>query len=468
MTALLHVVFEGQTCGAIDIDEESTLSTVRQQIEQDGLPVPKQFVFEFAGAPVTLKQEGRRPAVECMPAVTIIVPPFLPETSAAPQIDLEVDDENQLQSTGVPSSVMSCSPTNTAFPSIPMSLSRDVSWGVVEDFSPNSSPESGQQLLFPLKLDSVKQNATSCTVMGRRSVRDVYQNDASSQPTTPRVYTYDAHPNFNKANPPTKGVGSANSTIQQMDEPVIEVPHHTWQLMNRVQVQLTVVDGPSMGSSVILPSCDPTRKEFGIGRHAGNALVITEPSVSRFHSVVAHQGVWPCVKDLQSTTGTFIFLVPFSSTQLFTGMFLRLGECLVEVVNVHYTPNPPTPFEDENTPYVTLRFFQGQLENQLVKIGPLGAHIGRRKQKHDVETLVIAEDPTISSKHCRIELHPSNKLFYITDLGSCNGTAVRLCGAGGKASGWHPLLPKDMLAIGSTKIRCTIISDALPPETIQM
>eukprot|EP00913_Durusdinium_trenchii_P017495 g16440.t1 len=45
--------------------------------------------------------------------------------------------------------------------------------------------------------------------------------------------------------------------------------------------------------------------------------------------------------------------------------------------------------------------------------------------------------------------------FYITDLGSCNGTCLRLSGERQESS-WHPIMDGDVVGAGCTKIRCKL------------
>lgn len=202
------------------------------------------------------------------------------------------------------------------------------------------------------------------------------------------------------------------------------------------RLELQITDGPLEGTTV-------TVGEEGarIGRHASNTLVIPEAGISRYHCEICWSDDEFCVRDLGSTTGTFFYLKPHGHFHMFVGLMVKLGETEFQVLSQALS-------EDEHYEQVVL-FYEGPLAGHKVHVPEAGITIGRR---HD-NNVVLVQDGTVSAHHAVIFCE--DRAFFITDLGSCNGTCVRLS-AERSDSDWHPIMEGDVLGAGCTKIRCRL------------
>mmetsp|Transcript_43624 Transcript_43624/g.79524 ORF Transcript_43624/g.79524 Transcript_43624/m.79524 type:complete len:355 (-) Transcript_43624:32-1096(-) len=205
---------------------------------------------------------------------------------------------------------------------------------------------------------------------------------------------------------------------------------------NETVLELQITDGPLEGTTVTIGA-----EGARVGRHTSNTLVVPEERISRYHFEICKPGSEFCVRDLGSTTGTFFYLKPHSPFQMFVGLMIKLGETEFQVVD-------QTGRRDAEAEQVVL-FFAGPLAGHKVHIPGTGISIGRRHNN----SLVLVQDGTVSAHHATI--HCENGEFYLTDLGSCNGTCVRLS-VEREESDWHPILDSDFIGAGCTKIRCSL------------
>lgn len=201
-------------------------------------------------------------------------------------------------------------------------------------------------------------------------------------------------------------------------------------------LELHITDGPLEGTMATVGE-DGAR----VGRHTSNALVIPEAGISRYHCEVCMVGSEFCVRDLGSTTGTFFYLRPHGRFPMFVGLMVKLGETEFQVLS--QTAPGELPAEQ-----VAL-FYEGPFAGHKVRIPETGISIGRRHDNH----LVLVQDGTVSAHHAVIFCEDGE--FFITDLGSCNGTCVRLSPER-TDSDWHPVMDGDVLGAGCTKIRCRL------------
>jgi len=200
-------------------------------------------------------------------------------------------------------------------------------------------------------------------------------------------------------------------------------------------LELQITDGPLEGLTV-------TVGEEGarLGRHTSNTLVIPEAGISRFHCEVQFLDGEFCIKDLGSTTGTFFYLRPQCQFQIFPGLMIKLGETEMQVLSQN-----PSPRGME----LSVMFYEGPFAGHKVTVPAAGITIGRVSDN----TLVLLQDGTVSAHHAM--LFHENGSFFIQDLGSCNGTCVRLSPERA-SSDWHPIIDGDVLGAGCTKIRCRV------------
>ncbi|CAJ1456307.1 unnamed protein product [Effrenium voratum] len=203
-------------------------------------------------------------------------------------------------------------------------------------------------------------------------------------------------------------------------------------------LELQITDGPLEGTTLVLGE-----EVCRIGRHTSNTLVIPEAGISRFHCEIRFLEGEFCVKDLGSTTGSFFYLRPHGHFQMFPGLMVKLGETEMQVLSV----TPPSEHADHAE--LVVLFLEGPLAGHKVSVPAGGVTIGRVSDN----SLVLVQDGTVSAHHAMIFYEQGD--FYITDLGSCNGTCLRLSPERAE-SGWHPILDGEVLGAGCSKIRCKV------------
>ncbi|OWY99176.1 hypothetical protein PHMEG_00029872, partial [Phytophthora megakarya] len=175
------------------------------------------------------------------------------------------------------------------------------------------------------------------------------------------------------------------------------------------------------------------------GRHQSNQIISDDPYVSRFHFHIRYDPMEKeyYLQDLGSTTGTFVFLKPDAPKRLHVDDRVKLGDTEFDVSTI-----------DENIttgmPFLRIRFTDGPLTGICQTIGKTSVTLGR----HSTNALCITEDDSISGRHSVISYCGNG--FYITDLHSTNGTAIRLS-ASGKKSRRRYLLHGDMFGVGSNR-----------------
>ncbi|GAB9469925.1 hypothetical protein Gpo141_00007186 [Globisporangium polare] len=175
------------------------------------------------------------------------------------------------------------------------------------------------------------------------------------------------------------------------------------------------------------------------GRHQSNQIVSDDPFVSRYHFQIQYDPMEKeyFLQDLGSTTGTFVFLKPHIPKRLHINDRVKLGDTEFEVVAI-----------DENlatgTPFLRICFTEGPLTGIGQTVGRTAVTLGRRSSN----ALCITDDGSISGRHSVISYLGDG--FYITDLNSTNGTAVRLSASGEKSQRRY-LLHGDVFGVGSNR-----------------
>eukprot|EP00742_Colponemidia_sp_Colp-10_P003721 GILJ01003960.1.p1 GENE.GILJ01003960.1~~GILJ01003960.1.p1 ORF type:complete len:623 (-),score=109.09 GILJ01003960.1:167-2035(-) len=461
---------EENVVGSVEITATTTLAELRVLIADDSLEVPLNYEFVLLGAPVTLRQEAKRKAHLALPVVVVAVKrqPTIAEDDAASPISA------------------SASTTGAA-----ISMEPAVEAGVGSDH-----------------LGNTLNSSSSAAVLSATSGLTAPTDTSEEAPVTPRI---EASPSgLDPSFQPTEGGGHHHrATVRMSDNAVanlrssIEEPHqmgiisessredfdddstvrpvnptaNASQEESTSVLYLEVVDGPLEGKIIEIDQRGVT-----IGRHTTNDVVVPEAGVSRFHCQIAYMDGAFVLRDKGSTTGTFFYLRPFTRYPMFKDLMVKLGESEFVVKSISVAAPNPTTVEDDDAATITARnvpvqpiqlsgvvagasaadrnqpvntmltlsFFDGPMTGVSVNVGPAGLTIGRR----NTNQLVIAQDGTVSGNHCKVEYFDD---FHITDLGSCNGTCIRLS-AEKMESGWNPIEDGDMFGTGCTKFRCTIKS----------
>ncbi|CAE7442052.1 fhaB [Symbiodinium natans] len=107
---------------------------------------------------------------------------------------------------------------------------------------------------------------------------------------------------------------------------------------------------------------------------------------------------------------------------------IKLGETEMQVLS-----QSPSPRGTE----LSVMFYEGPFAGHKVTVPAAGITIGRVSDN----TLVLLQDGTVSAHHAMLFHENSN--FFIQDLGSCNGTCVRLSEER-ISSDWHPIMDGDV------------------------
>src|SRR3990172_2169779 len=87
------------------------------------------------------------------------------------------------------------------------------------------------------------------------------------------------------------------------------------------KMRFVVVKGRDAGREMVLQ-----KAQAAVGTVAGNALVLTDPTVSRRHAVVEERSDGYLLRDLDSTNGTFLDNVRVREGYISPGSVIRLGE----------------------------------------------------------------------------------------------------------------------------------------------
>lgn len=155
-----------------------------------------------------------------------------------------------------------------------------------------------------------------------------------------------------------------------------------------------------------------------IGRHSSNEIVIFDESVSRYHAQVYFEDINFFLKDIGSTTGTFIKIE--EPMVLDKGMVIEIGSYQLAVKEIVLTLDPnQSVIETES--HIILEIYESPDDStvgtfQLYSDSSIG-----RKQNN---SLCFSEDLHMSNLHCKINLIGTQ--FMFEDMASTNGSWLRL------------------------------------------
>ncbi|CAK76878.1 unnamed protein product (macronuclear) [Paramecium tetraurelia] len=235
---------------------------------------------------------------------------------------------------------------------------------------------------------------------------------------------------------------------QQFQQPLCEIenrPQFLKKQQTGIQLEQEVENfAPKISNELIIqPTEGPQTnfyciKESGgkIGRHSSNQILILEESISRFHAEIVFQDEDFFIKDIGSTTGTFIKVE--SKLELEIGMVIELGSNQFEIQQL--TSN-------NQTVEVVMLIIEGlnSSEKHIIALNPQKCvtTVGR-KQTAD---LTFSEDHHLSNIHAKICLIEGR--VYLEDMGSTNGSWLRLSKEG-LFSQLYPLQNQTAFKIGTT------------------
>lgn len=178
------------------------------------------------------------------------------------------------------------------------------------------------------------------------------------------------------------------------------------------------------------------------GRSEGTVRVADDPTVSPRHARFVRRGGAVRVEDLGSVNGTYLRLK--GTHRLSLGEELRLGRQLLRLEPL------PRPAGDDRAAHAwgspdhgfTLRLAQLLEGGGLGEIFPLRS--GENVVGREAGDVTFPADRYVSGRHARIDVGPEGA--SVTDLGSSNGTFVKVAGSTEVAAG-------DQLLIGAQLFR---------------
>jgi pSer/pThr/pTyr-binding forkhead associated (FHA) protein len=137
--------------------------------------------------------------------------------------------------------------------------------------------------------------------------------------------------------------------------------------------------------------------ESKIGRHSSNSIVIFDESVSRFHAKIEKTSSGFYLKDVGSTTGTFIRIE--TPIELRPKVIIEIGSYQLIVNNVFIRSDQVTD-QDERS-FVEFEIYESPDDNHLETFRLYdGTSIGRKTNN----SLCFNEDLHMSNLHCKIQL----------------------------------------------------------------
>lgn len=211
-----------------------------------------------------------------------------------------------------------------------------------------------------------------------------------------------------------------------------------------VQVSLTALraDGSEAGTFTV-----PGQTTTLLGRDTGS-IFAGDSYLSPRHASLHLSGTQVTIRDEGSLNGVYLKLKPQTPWLLKFGDLFRIGQEIIKLEALEVHPAGPDGVERLGSPrdgYVgRLALVIGRdTTGNAFPIPRGGVHCGRERGD-----ILFSEDGYVSGLHCRIA-PDSDGSIYLTDVGSSNGTFVRL-------SRDHVLSHGDILLMGQQLFRVDI------------
>ena len=212
--------------------------------------------------------------------------------------------------------------------------------------------------------------------------------------------------------PPAAGIEAAEERVSP--PAVAEAPEAPEQSARLVLIQPDGTEGDSFplagGPSLI-------------GRSTGG-IFASDAYLSPEHAEFRFEGDQMVVRDMESLNGVYIRIDPDMPIELFDGSVFRVGQEILRF-EAPMAPDPaPDGTQHAGSPHygfvgrISLVIGRDATGNSF-PVPPHGIHLGR--ERGDV---LFPEDGYVSGLHCRI--HSEVGHVFLTDVGSSNGTFVRV------------------------------------------
>ncbi len=180
-----------------------------------------------------------------------------------------------------------------------------------------------------------------------------------------------------------------------------------------------------------------------VGRQQGGVFA-SDLYLSPRHATFVFEGAQLVVRDDESLNGVYVRVDRDVPTELPEGAIFRIGQELIRFNVIEPTPIDTDGVEPMGSPdpgYIgRLSLVVGRTTTgNSFPIPPHGLHLGRERGD-----LIFPEDGYVSGLHARV--HTEKGRVYLTDVGSSNGTFVRVLGKKAVRSG-------DLILIGQQLFR---------------
>ncbi len=189
----------------------------------------------------------------------------------------------------------------------------------------------------------------------------------------------------------------------------------------------------------------PDAPSVTVGRDTGS-IFAGDSYLSPRHATFTRRGEQLFVKDENSLNGVYVKLKPNEPWPLDYGDVFRIGQEIIRIEALKGQGGSPDGVERFGSP---AKGYIGRLAlvigrdttGNAFPIPERGVHCGRERGD-----ILFSEDGYVSGLHCRIAKAQDGKV-YLTDVGSSNGTFVRL-------GSEHAVGPGDILLMGQQLFRC--------------
>jgi len=187
-----------------------------------------------------------------------------------------------------------------------------------------------------------------------------------------------------------------------------------------------------------------SRDEAVCGRTGGDVRLADDPTVSPRHARFTQAGGGLQVEDLGSVNGTFLRLR--APRRLRVGDELRLGR---QLLRLEPAPRPPRADERAGRAWGTRDAGCRFRLSQLLEGGGLGEVFPLRDGENgvgrDAGEVTFPADRWVSARHARIDV--AGDAITVADLGSANGTFVKIAGRVDLAAGDELLVGGQLLRV---------------------
>jgi pSer/pThr/pTyr-binding forkhead associated (FHA) protein len=193
------------------------------------------------------------------------------------------------------------------------------------------------------------------------------------------------------------------------------------------------------GGTVEIPS-----SEVAVGRDAGGFFG-QDFYLSPRHAVLKSSGEDVIIKDEDSLNGIFVKILPNDPKEIKSGEIFRVGQELLLFEVVDKGSTAPDGTETMGSPIeglwgrLSLIVGKDRLGNAF-PIGGDGVILGRERGN-----ILFPDDGYVSGIHARV--HKDGDKFFVTDLGSSNGTYKKVSGQTTLASGDFMLMGAQLFRI---------------------